>query len=105
MNITIKVDAPEIVEAINNLAHSLSNLSASGNAVGELLEKVVEQHQLPEVGEKVTHDAVKSVLAEIARNGKQAEVKALLGKYGVTKLSDLPPDQLANIAKDAEAIV
>lgn len=106
MNITIKIDAPGLVQAIEDLAHSIGNFSAAQNCMSELIEKATDVVQSVQT-EVPTHtfDQVKAILAEIARKGKQAEVKALLCKYGVSKLSDLPPDQLPAIMKDAEAIM
>jgi hypothetical protein len=100
MELTIKIDAPDIVEAINNLAHSINNFSATGNCVSELIEKSVEVHNKP----TVTLEEVRGHLAELAKTGKQAEVKELLKKYNVSRLTDIPPDRLEEIWEDAKSL-
>ena len=47
---------------------------------------------------------VRAVLADISRNGKTAEMKALLTKFGATKLSDIPTEKYPELLKAAEAI-
>ena len=54
---------------------------------------------------EVTLENVRAVLAEKSRNGHTAAVKALLGKYGAAKLSDVTDAEiLAAILADAEGI-
>ena len=47
---------------------------------------------------------VRSVLAGKSRSGHTAEVRDLLQKYGVTKLSQIDPANYEALMKDAEAI-
>ena len=58
--------------------------------------------------EAIKLEDVRAVLADISRAGKVAEMKALLAKFGVTKLSDVDsleyPDLLAEAKKIAEAV-
>lgn len=98
MEFTLKIDAPQIVEAINNLAHSINNFSATGNCVSELIEKSVEIHK------KVTMEEVRERLSELAKTGKQTEVKALLSKYNVSRLTDIPDDRLNEIWEDSKSL-
>lgn len=98
MELTIKIEALQIVEAINNLAHSINNFSATGNCVSELIEKSVEIHN------KVTMEEVRGRLSELAKTGKQTEVKALLSKYNVSRLTDIPEDKLNEIWEDAKSL-
>lgn len=98
MEFTLKIDAPQIVEAINNLAHSINNFSATGNCVSELIEKSVEIHN------KVTMEEVRGRLSELAKTGKQTEVKALLSKYNVSRLTDIPEDRLNEIWEDSKSL-
>ena len=51
-----------------------------------------------------TFEEARSILAEKARNGFRAEVKALLAKRGVEQLSDIKdPAELAALVAEAEA--
>ena len=53
-----------------------------------------------------TYEDVRAVLAEKARTGYRAEVKALLTKHGVKQLSEITdPAEYAVLMKEAEAFV
>jgi hypothetical protein len=52
----------------------------------------------------ITLEQVRAVLSEKSANGKRTEVKALLTKYGVTKLSDISSDNFAAVLKEAESL-
>lgn len=47
---------------------------------------------------------VRAVLADISRSGKTAEMKALLAKFGASKLSDIDPAKYADLLAEAEAV-
>jgi hypothetical protein len=74
---------------LNNIADELSNIF-SGKAVSD--KKVY------------TLEEVRSVLAKKSQSGHTAEVKALLTKYGVDKLSAVDPSKYEALLKDAEGI-
>ena len=52
----------------------------------------------------ITLEEVRAKLAALSQGGKQAEVKALITKYGAQKLSDIPEDKYPDLLKDAEGI-
>jgi hypothetical protein len=74
---------------LNNIADELSNMF-SGEVVSD--KKVY------------TLEEVRSVLAKKSQSGHTAEVKALLTKYGVDKLSAIDPSKYEALLKDAEGI-
>ena len=49
-------------------------------------------------------ETVRAVLAEKSRDGKTKEIKALLMKYDAGKLSNVKPEDYANLLSDAEAL-
>ena len=49
-------------------------------------------------------EEVRAVLAEKSRSGKTTEVKALLTKFGVDKLSELDSSKYDELLKEAEVI-
>ncbi len=53
---------------------------------------------------KITLEEVRAALAEKSRAGFTAEVKALITKYGATKLSGVSSEHYAELLKDAEVI-
>jgi hypothetical protein len=52
----------------------------------------------------VTLEDVRSVLSTLSANGKRAEVKELLGKFGVTKLSDVKKEDYVALLENAEVL-
>lgn len=53
---------------------------------------------------KLSLEQVRTVLAKLAQEGHQAEVRALIIKYGATKLSDINPEHFKALLKEAEEI-
>ena len=52
-----------------------------------------------------TYEEARAILAEKARSGHRAEVKAILSRHGVTQLSDIrDPKTLAILVSETEAI-
>ena len=53
---------------------------------------------------KITLEDVRARLAQLSRDGKTAQVKALIQKYGANKLSEVNPDDYKALLLDAEVI-
>ncbi len=51
-----------------------------------------------------TLEDVRTVLAEISRSGKTAEMKALLSKYGATRLSEVKAEDYSLLLSDAKEL-
>lgn len=51
-----------------------------------------------------TLEEVRKVLADKSRNGFTAQVKAIIEKYGATRLSEIDPTNYESVLKDAEEI-
>lgn len=49
-------------------------------------------------------EEVRTVLAEISRSGKTAEMKALLSQFGASKLSDVKPEDYAALLAAAQEV-
>lgn len=82
----------EIVITINDIVDSIE-LSFSS-----FPEKTKEEKK------SVTLEEVRAVLAEKSRLGKTAEVKELLTKFGVNKLSELDTSKYDELLKETEGI-
>lgn len=52
----------------------------------------------------VTLEQVRAVLADKSQDGKLAEVRALISKYGAKKLSEVDPKHYAALLADAEEL-
>lgn len=77
-------------EALKEINASLAKISA---AIQSMIEP--EQPKLEDV---------RKVLAEISRSGKTAEMKALLERFGATKLSDIASEKYSALLAAAEEI-
>ena len=53
---------------------------------------------------KITLEDVRARLAQLSRDGKTAQLKALIQKYGANKLSEVNPDDYEALLLDAEVI-
>ena len=53
---------------------------------------------------KISLEDVRAKLAALSRDGKTAQVKALIQKYGANKLSEVNPDDYEALLLDAEVI-
>lgn len=58
----------------------------------------------PESKRELKLEDVRPVLANLSRTGHTAEIRALLQKYGATKLSLVDPANYEALLKDAEVI-
>jgi len=128
MEITINIVASGLEAAINNLAAAMElKEKALGSAskvldksetieVAERLakkntsekeEKLKTGEQKPEtINEKTTYTIVqvREKLASLSRAGKQAQVKALIEKFGATKLSEIKEEDYAALMQEAEGL-
>lgn len=50
----------------------------------------------------ITLEEVRTVLAKLAQDGKQAELKALIGKFGANRLSEVDSKHYPAILKEVE---
>ena len=57
-----------------------------------------------EAAPSLTMEEIRGILAEVARRGHASEVKAILEKHGVKKLSELPEAAYEEVAKEAKEI-
>lgn len=68
-------------------------------------EAVVESPKAaPEEKPAIKLEDVRTVLAEISRSGKTTEMKALLGKFGAARLSDVKPEDYAGLLEAAKEV-
>ncbi|HLN88997.1 MAG TPA: hypothetical protein VK253_02920 [Candidatus Binatia bacterium] len=130
MNITININAPELVEAIQALASALSTgrsiIPETGAVTAMNIESAVaretETFEAPQVEEpkeelkeepkqkpqsspsQVSLEQVRAVMTSLTQSGKQAEAKELIRSLGYKKLTDVPADRYAELLAAAEEI-
>lgn len=81
----------QLRQALHTVADALADLLQTPNAFGEIVETPVKVEVIEEeepAGPTLTE--VRAALADLARAGRAADVKAALGDLGVSKLSDVP---------------
>ena len=120
MDITVKIEAPALVDAINALAVAVAGnielllegpsaraaAPASASAEPKPVETKPAETSTAQTDSTATYtlEQVRAKLADLSRAGKQAEAKKLLENLGVKKLTDLPPEKYPEIMKAAEGI-
>ncbi|GCD11641.1 rRNA biogenesis protein rrp5 [Clostridium tagluense] len=57
----------------------------------------------PEVKE-ITLQEVRGTLARLSKNGKQEQVKALIKRFGATKLTEIPKEKYGELLSEANSI-
>ncbi|MED3648531.1 hypothetical protein P4475_17275 [Halalkalibacterium halodurans] len=123
MDVKIHIHAPELSEAINNLAKALNSSNLSPAVVAEPekqeLQKadkpteetpVIRAEGPPEEEQKteptrVTLDVVRAKLAEISKAGKQAEAKALIQEFGAKRLTEVDEKDYPALLAKAEELL
>ena len=99
------VDAAQLLLKV---AEDLRSLSDSVQAVCKLVTEGLseESKELPEKKTEptISLEKVRGVLASKIQAGYTAEVRAIVTKYGASRLSDIEPKDFAAVLKDAEAI-
>ena len=87
----------EILSVVNDILAAISDIAGS-------IESALSnsQEKPKEIKNSVTLEKVRGLLAQKSRAGKTAEVKELLTKFGVNKLSELDASKYDELLKEAE---
>ena len=91
----------DLVEDLRKLALSIETLAnAMESNEASPGETAVETSN----EEPITIEKVRAVLSEKSQSGKQPQVKALITKHGVNKLTDIDPDFYPELLAQAQAL-
>lgn len=102
-----------VAEGLRGLAKGDIGLKAADEKVLKEKNKVVNEQALKEdkskevLGKKeskVSVEDIRAVLAQKSQDGKSKEVKALLNKFGVVKLSAVEEKDYPALLSDAEVL-
>lgn len=112
MNITIKIEADELVQAILQLAESMKNNQPAESAEKPKAKRAKAEAPAPveepaveaPAPKAVTLEAVRARLGELSSDGKKEEIKSLFAKFGVAKLTELEPEKFGELLAAAEAL-
>ena len=97
--------ALDVVQDLRNLADSLEALA--GTALGEPPTEVTPvEHQEPNTSEptKPTLVELRAFVAEKSTSENRTRIKAILEKYGVRKLTELPEEKYPALLQEVEAL-
>ena len=105
----LSADLEEIRKCTSKLGEIVSTISEILGTINDIVISIESTFATPAEQPKalkkaVTLEEVRAVLAEKSRAGKTAEVKELLAKFGVNKLSELDSSKYDELLKEAEVI-
>ena len=100
----------ETAQLMMKVAEDLRSLSDSVQAVCKvIMEGLSEETKVNDLPEKkaepaISLEKVRGILASKSQAGYSAEVRAIVSKYGVSRLSDIDPKDYPAVLKEAEEI-
>ena len=103
----------DIAQLMLKVVQDLRSLSDSVQAVCDAVTeglsegeqpKAIEAKPVKEEKPSISLEQVRSVLAEKSQAGHTAEVRAIIGKYGASRLSEIDAKDYAAVLKDAEEL-
>lgn len=98
----------KIADGFESLAAGYRALAQDGNAsvvpAMDTLTAPTEQEAPKEEKPTVTMEQVRAVLAQKSKDGKKAQIKALLLKYDSGKLSGVKPEDYPALLAEAEVL-
>ena len=102
-------DVRSLINSYQTLADDLQELceafSENETAISTIDSGLNETSAEDKTNEStITLEEVRTVLAKLAQDGKQAELKALIGKYGANRLSEVESKYYPAILKEVESI-
>ena len=126
MNVKLQVDvninaSEDVLKGIETLKRFLPGIQISevktqptvDEKPGELKEEaskpepeiqISKQEADTQSSKVITMEDVRAKWSILSQRGKQTQVKALIKKYGATKLSDIPAERYQDLLRDAEEI-
>ncbi|QPG52978.1 rRNA biogenesis protein rrp5 [Heyndrickxia coagulans] len=96
----------DVVSDLRSLADSVQAVAdaIASNEPEEVSKPEQPQSEKQPEEKRVTLEEVRTVLAEKSHDGFTAEVRALLQKYGASKLSEIDPSKYIAFLEDAEGL-
>lgn len=113
-NINLRVTAPEIVDAILALAKAVTNTQANPKIQrgGEKMSNLENSEETPKTTSSqgtqnqeqgfISFEKLQSKLIELSRSGRQEQIKAMLNRYGVKRLTQLPRERYEEVLMEVE---
>mgnify|MGYP001222636244 FL=1 len=98
-----------LLDVVSDLRALADSVQAVADALGSNEPHEITKPEQPKPEKQseekqLTLEEVRAVLAEKSHDGFTAEVRALLEKYGASKLSQIDPSKYAALLADAEEL-
>ena len=93
----------KMIDAATALKEMFSDIAPAVRKIDTKTEKKEAPSPAPEV-KKYSFQEVRGIMASLAGKGKKAEAKALLTKYGASRLSDVKEEDYPALVAEAEVI-
>ncbi len=95
----------DIIACLRQLTSSLQEMADCLNEETQTTPvPAAEEMPAAPSSDSVTLEQVRKVLASLSVAGHSEEIRNLIAKYGVTRLSDIAPEHLAEVMKEAESL-
>ena len=96
----------ELDMAIKDLRSAAATINEVANTLAEMFSTTADEasYTAAPAEPQLTLEQVRAVLADKSRKGHTAEIRALLQKYGATKLSGIAPVHYKALLADAEVL-
>lgn len=108
MEIKIIVEDKQVEKLVGTILKAISKNTLNTvieNVTDEKIKEKEVKENKEQVEEKpITLEKVRAVLATKSKNGKQAEVKGLIQRYGVKKLTDIKQSNYKELLELAEVL-
>ena len=94
----------ELDLAIKDLRSAAATINDVANSLAEMFSNTEPEEPVTPEAPKVTFETVRASLADKSRNGFTAQIRALLEKYGASKLSQLDPTHYQAVLAEVEVL-
>lgn len=97
----------DVVEDLRTLASSIETLAiavSDPDSVPEPVEPAASEPQAPSGEPKLTIVELRAFVAERSTPENRPKIKAILGKFGVNKLTELPEDKYEALKQEVAAL-
>ena len=93
-----------LLDVVSDLRALADSVQAVADAIASNGPHEITKPEQQSEEKQLTLEEVRAVLAEKSHDGFTAEVRALLEKYGASKLSQIDPSKYAALLADAEGL-
>lgn len=102
--IDLRAASPEMIDAILTLAEAVYNLATEKKAnegSNAMIKSKPTENQL-QTPQEVTFERLRDKLIELSRDGKRENIRALLDRYKVKLLTELPKEKYREVYMEVE---